>query len=48
MVESHNELGSKCSKITSSASKAQEDVQGSSYWPSSNGDENTERLQDNA
>jgi hypothetical protein len=46
MVDGKDDLGLDCSKDTSSASKTQNDAQGSSYQSSSEGDENTKALQD--
>jgi hypothetical protein len=47
MVESRANASSNCSKDTNNAS-LQEDVQGSSYVPSSNGDENIEASKNDA
>lgn len=47
-VDGKNDLGSYCSKDTSSTLETQYDVQGSSYQPSSKGDENNEAFQDDA
>jgi hypothetical protein len=46
MVDGKYHLGLDCFEDTSSTLEAQNDAQGSSYQPSSKGDENTEAIQD--